>query len=727
MPYRITNVLKSITYYFLFIFFLFSYQVSVAYDINDDLNETEFEVLLNQQATSNFTATNQEYYRGIIIVDSTLPVAFFGMYRFSQMTDPGWDLFRQTIDWATNYQNHSTAKICFAPHDRTTTLQKEDTFTAYRFLIDSMNFDSANIFFSNIDSIGNIDYSSYDLVFNSGYSISSQPPYALNIIEQNVPFITTNASVALDIGIGVNLEELHETRDFVYINDSSHSITASYIPGLLIFNDSMWMDAVFPSGNGVAIVTADDGQYYPPALISINQVDSSTAIGGTSLVTIDFSPGAAPLETAGFELLLSYDTTVLSIISITQGELLDSCQWNHFAYFVGSDADCGGVPCSEDKIKIVAFADLFHSSLCNISTEGTLVNINFQVISDPFYECSRASVYFNWYDCGDNSFSSSGGDTTFVSRNVLADFPNHIIEDTTFPTNSGMPDECIVGTQPVQRRINFANNSVVIEGCLPYSHFNDKGDINLNDIPYEIADAILFSNYFTFGKDVFSVDQENQILATDVNTDSLTLTLDDYVFIWRYVYGEFFKSLDSPSSLTAIDTVLFTQDTINKKVSLSYPYSLRAVYLVFEGDLRPWGWGEDSTDTPFDGSHTRVLLDIYLNGDTVFYQDSLFYYTGEGTLVGAFAAVNGINSIPTAIVGGSGSCCLNRGNFDGDSLGQTDISDLVTLVSYLFDTGTAPPCFDEGDISADWSIDIADLVFLVNFIFSHGPPPPACQ
>ncbi len=197
MPYKITNVLKSITYCFVFIFIFLNYQISRADSIDDGYTDAERLEIYNQSTTSNFTATNQEYYRGVIIVDSTKPNAYFGMYRFSQMTDPGWNLFRNTIDWAISNQNHSTTKICFARFGHVPDPEDEDAYAAYNFLIDSMGFDSTNMNFISYHNLANTDLSTSDLVIVLGYSAELS-----NILALNIPIITTSPNLATDMGIG---------------------------------------------------------------------------------------------------------------------------------------------------------------------------------------------------------------------------------------------------------------------------------------------------------------------------------------------------------------------------------------------------------------------------------------------------------------------------------------------------------------------------------------------
>ncbi len=62
-----------------------------------------------------------------------------------------------------------------------------------------------------------------------------------------------------------------------------------------------------------------------------------------------------------------------------------------------------------------------------------------------------------------------------------------------------------------------------------------------------------------------------------------------------------------------------------------------------------------------------------------------------------------------------------------------DISDLVYMVSYMFQGGPSPYMECLMDVNCDCSVDISDLVYLVSYMFQGGPPPcdycctnPAC-
>jgi hypothetical protein len=71
-------------------------------------------------------------------------------------------------------------------------------------------------------------------------------------------------------------------------------------------------------------------------------------------------------------------------------------------------------------------------------------------------------------------------------------------------------------------------------------------------------------------------------------------------------------------------------------------------------------------------------------------------------------------------------CCRDRGDVDHGDNG-IDISDLVYLVDYMFNGGSAPTCPGEADVdNAGGGTDISDLVYLVDYMFNGGPPPVAC-
>ena len=71
-------------------------------------------------------------------------------------------------------------------------------------------------------------------------------------------------------------------------------------------------------------------------------------------------------------------------------------------------------------------------------------------------------------------------------------------------------------------------------------------------------------------------------------------------------------------------------------------------------------------------------------------------------------------------------CCTGRtGNVDCD--GGTDISDLSTLIDYLYITFAPLCCTGEANTDGQPGIDIADLSVLIDFLYINFTPPATCQ
>jgi hypothetical protein len=61
------------------------------------------------------------------------------------------------------------------------------------------------------------------------------------------------------------------------------------------------------------------------------------------------------------------------------------------------------------------------------------------------------------------------------------------------------------------------------------------------------------------------------------------------------------------------------------------------------------------------------------------------------------------------------------GDANGD--GVVDIEDIVYLINYLFENGSAPVPLENGDANCDNNVDVSDVVFLINYLFKGGPQP----
>jgi hypothetical protein len=148
-----------------------------------------------------------------------------------------------------------------------------------------------------------------------------------------------------------------------------------------------------------------------------------------------------------------------------------------------------------------------------------------------------------------------------------------------YPTYLGAQDEdCFIGSQEKQpyREIDFVNGGIQI-ACA--DSIDARGDINLNDIGYEIADAVLFSNYFVYGPSVFVKNMQGQVAASDVNADGIALSVADLVYLIRVVVGD----AQPYDKLVPVEASY----TVSANGTISVDRQMGAAYVVATGDVTP--------------------------------------------------------------------------------------------------------------------------------------------
>jgi hypothetical protein len=270
-------------------------------------------------------------------------------------------------------------------------------------------------------------------------------------------------------------------------------------------------------------------------------------LGSSQDVTVEMTNST--LDIGGYDFLIEYDQTVIALTGVAQGQFLTGCDWEYFEYRQGAAGNCGSNACDPGIVRIVAIADinngLAHPSCFTGPPLGTgeLAVLTFLISTNHTYECMFVPINFIWYDCGDNGISSVTGDTLFISRWVYNAEGVDITDPTAdFPTIYGAPDDCDVsggqGKPEPLRIIDFWDGGIEI---LCNEEIDDRGDINMNGIAYEIADAVLFTNYFLYGLGVFDVGinaPAGQVAATDVNADGITLSVADLVYLIRVIVGD---------------------------------------------------------------------------------------------------------------------------------------------------------------------------------------------
>lgn len=66
-------------------------------------------------------------------------------------------------------------------------------------------------------------------------------------------------------------------------------------------------------------------------------------------------------------------------------------------------------------------------------------------------------------------------------------------------------------------------------------------------------------------------------------------------------------------------------------------------------------------------------------------------------------------------------CCHQAG--DADNNGVVNISDVVALIGYVFNSTPVPPCNDQADADGNNIINISDVVAVIGFVFNSTPLP----
>ncbi len=249
---------------------------------------------------------------------------------------------------------------------------------------------------------------------------------------------------------------------------------------------------------------------------------------------------------AGFDFLIGYDPTALSFSSAVLGAELQALGWEYFTYRYNYNGNCG-LACPSGLLRLVAIADInngpYHPDGYILSPGEALATMTFLVTNDRTFECLYIPVRFYWFDCGDNTMSSRYGDTLFVSRYVYNYYGDdgedsyvNVTADDPFPTYYGAQEECLEGDKKKPLRfIDFLNGGF---DFICSDEIDARGDINVNGVVYEIADAVMYSNFFINGISAFNDHVEASIAASDANADGLILSVADLVYMVRVIVGD---------------------------------------------------------------------------------------------------------------------------------------------------------------------------------------------
>ena len=446
----------------------------------------------------------------------------------------------------------------------------------------------------------------------------------------------------------------------------------------------------------------------------------NTQLGDTVLMSVRLDRDEAGPEFGSFKLQIHYTAFLVDLVSVEPGDMVSGCGWEQFDYQLSMlNADSLGI------ITISAVADVAGipgAPGCYLGPAlGSMVNLKFHVPNDESKQCQTAFVRFFWPDCNDNSLTTRDGDSLYVADYVY-EWYYALPVPATLSTYAGLPNSCLSG--PIEgktpyRAITYKPGFIDITcGPDPFA----RGDFNLNGIPYEIADAVLYCEYFMHGLAALDPNPqilEMQIQASDANNDGTTLSFRDLTYLLRVIDGGALP-LPDPHLFDTLSAT-FTQDFDAKVISVDFAGDLSGAYLEFTGDIVPTFFPAAPVDFfqwySFDGVKTHVMTLSSTPNPTP--GPIWLTYTGEGNL--AFVGTSDFNDnyIQANIAYQNAPTLCGDINFDN----TTSISDAVYLIGYIFAGG--PPPIDAADADVDCSgiVTISDAVYLITYIFGGGAAP----
>jgi hypothetical protein len=261
------------------------------------------------------------------------------------------------------------------------------------------------------------------------------------------------------------------------------------IPGYSEYQFS-WIPGLEDEGPYPVTFIADDGRggvvelhitmHASPTVLEIYEV--SALPGSEVTVPLSLSNNGITSHVNGFEILFRYEEDITCLLSISRSERIQ--EWEYFNYTLGDSSTA----------RIVGIGDLTGGGQSLIPGIGPIAFLHFEVYPDENNIGHYATIDLIRNDDNDNTLSDSSG--YHLVHPVLDGGWIHIIDQ----------------------------EDVII------------GDINLNGIPWDVSDAVLFANHF-INPDLFPFTWI-QMLASDTNGDGLPSTLADLVYLISILNGE---------------------------------------------------------------------------------------------------------------------------------------------------------------------------------------------
>lgn len=238
------------------------------------------------------------------------------------------------------------------------------------------------------------------------------------------------------------------------------------------------------------------------------------------------------VEFGEFELQVDFCYENLSFVGAEIGEALSD--WEYFTYRLFPYTD------TLYRVQLLGVYDLPGGDqgvpLPPNSEYVSLVVLQFAINVGDFPDGTFLPIIFEWEvcDCLENTFQDPSFDTLYVSQDSLQ-----------FNTIDCPPES--VEYLPVSSSLEFLDGGVTAF----YLSTPLRGNINLNWIPYEVADLVLFSHYLLYGDSVL-IDPEAQSANSDVNWDDSVWSMADFIHLARVILYDAVE-VTEPTALSEYD------------------------------------------------------------------------------------------------------------------------------------------------------------------------------
>lgn len=373
-------------------------------------------------------------------------------------------------------------------------------------------------------------------------------------------------------------------------------------------------------------------------------------------------------EMWGFDFLIGYDVSALAFTGAIPGPLFDipgMYEWEYFTYRYNWNGNCGN-GCPTGLLRVVGMADqndgAHHPASTEIADGTILFYLDFLVTNDRNFGCMFVPVYWYWMDCGDNAIAfryRSDAPELMIYTALAMDVFWYCCDETQDPPHYcsiydcdpeyGFPSmfgpmcycfDCMDPQNPLKCPVPFVKYYGGGVDIICPEDIDDRGDVNLNGIENEIADAVVFTNYFIYGLNAFTINVEGQIAATEINGDGVPLTVGDLVYLIRVIVGD---AMPLPKVAPAINANVIAGDVVTIDTEIG------AALFVFDGRVNvnlASGAAGMELKADFVNGETRALVYSFDKGVVA----SGEILTANGNLVSVDAADYNGNMITTNIV-----------------------------------------------------------------------------